>query len=56
MQSGVFAADVHVAVAMVHEFTRASAIYPIVFLEDPAQGKFYPFALARLGGDDDQVH
>ncbi|QEW06788.1 SapC family protein [Nitrincola iocasae] len=43
-----FAADVHVAAVMVHEFARASAIYPIVFLEDPAQDKFYPVALLGL--------
>lgn len=43
-----FAANVHVAAVMVHEFARASAIYPIVFIEDTHHDKFYPAALLGL--------
>jgi len=40
-----FAAPFHIASVMVHEFTRASAIYPLVFLEDKIQDQFRPVAL-----------
>lgn len=43
-----FAANVHVAAVMVHEFARASANYPIVFIEDTQNDKFYPAALLGL--------
>lgn len=41
-----FAAKVNIASVMAHEFSRASSIYPIVFLED--QDSFKPVALLGL--------
>ncbi len=46
-----FAADFHVASVMVHEFTRAAAIYPIVFIEDQAQDIFRPIVLLGLNAN-----
>ncbi len=43
-----FAADFHVAYLTVHEFSRAAAIYPIVFLEDKTDDHFRPLALLGL--------
>ncbi len=43
-----FASDFHVATVMVHEFARASAVFPIVFLEDKAQDEFRPVAMLGL--------
>jgi hypothetical protein len=43
-----FAARFHIASVMVHEFARAAAIYPVVFLEDKAQDEFRPVALMGL--------
>lgn len=43
-----FAAKFHVAYLTMHEFARASAIYPIVFLEDKANDEFRPVALMGL--------
>lgn len=43
-----FAADFHIASVMVHEFARAAATYPVVFLEDKAQDGFRPVALLGL--------
>jgi len=43
-----FASQFHIASVMVHEFARASAIYPVVFLEDKAQDEFRPVALMGL--------
>jgi len=43
-----FAADFHLASIMTHEFIRAAAIYPIVFIEDKAQDQFRPVALLGL--------
>lgn len=87
IDSFAFADGFHIASLMVHEFARASSIYPIVFLEDKEQDEFhsvvllgleagenlfladdgswkasyvpaiirrYPFALARLGDQEDQ--
>lgn len=43
-----FASQFHIASVMVHEFARASAIYPLVFLEDKVQDEFRPVALMGL--------
>jgi hypothetical protein len=43
-----FASQFHIASVMVHEFARASAIYPVVFLEDKTQDEFRPVALMGL--------
>lgn len=43
-----FAAPFHIASVMVHEFARAAAIYPVVFLEDKSQDQFRPVALLGL--------
>jgi hypothetical protein len=40
-----FAKDVNLASIMVHEFSRASSIYPIVFLEDTERDLFKPTVL-----------
>jgi hypothetical protein len=47
-----FAANFHVASIMVHEFARAAAVYPIVFLEDTQQDRFYPVALMGLQANE----
>lgn len=43
-----FASRFHIASVMVHEFARAAAIYPVVFLEDKAQDEFRPVTLMGL--------
>ena len=43
-----FAAKFHVAYVTVHEFARAAAIYPLVFLEDKASDDFRSVALMGL--------
>lgn len=43
-----FVKDTHIASIMVHEFSRASSIYPIVFLEDKEQDQFRPVVLVGL--------
>lgn len=43
-----FASKFHVAYVTVHEFARAAAIYPLVFLEDKAHDDFRPVALMGL--------
>lgn len=43
-----FAKNVNIATIMVHEFSKVSAIYPILFLEDKANGNFKPVALLGL--------
>jgi len=43
-----FIKDVHIASIMVHEFSRASSVYPIVFLEDQEQDEFKPVVLTGL--------
>lgn len=47
-----FARNFHIASVMVHEFVRASAIYPIVFLEDKANDEFRPVVLLGLDGGE----
>jgi hypothetical protein len=43
-----FASQFHIASVMVHEFVRASAIYPVVFLEDKDKDEFRPVVLMGL--------
>jgi hypothetical protein len=43
-----FAAPFHIASIMIHEYSRAAAIYPIVFLEDKQQDVFRPVVLLGL--------
>ena len=43
-----FVKNVHIASVMVHEFSRASSVYPIVFLEDQAKDAFKPVVLTGL--------
>ncbi len=43
-----FAKDFHLASLMVHEFTRAASVYPIVFVEDPNADTFRPIVLLGL--------
>jgi len=43
-----FVSDTHLASIMVHEFSRASATYPIVFLEDKVNDKFKPVVMLGL--------
>ncbi|MEI7784799.1 MAG: SapC family protein [Betaproteobacteria bacterium] len=43
-----FASDFHIASIMVHEFARASSLYPVVFLEDKEQDSFRPVVLMGM--------
>ena len=43
-----FAAGFHLAYVTVHEFVRAAATYPLVFLEDQGEDAFRPVALLGL--------
>lgn len=43
-----FVKDVHITSVMVHEFSRASSVYPIVFLEDQTKDEFKPVVLTGL--------
>ena len=43
-----FASNFHVAYLTMQEFTRAAAIFPIVFLEDKEKDEFRPVALLGL--------
>lgn len=43
-----FAAGVHFASVMAHEFSRAASIYPVVFLTDAATGIYRPVVLMGL--------
>jgi SapC len=43
-----FASKFHVAYVTVHEFARAAAIYPVLFLEDQASDEFKPVVLLGL--------
>jgi hypothetical protein len=47
-----FARRFHVASLMMHEFIRATAFYPIVFIDDRDQGVFKPVALLGLEADE----
>lgn len=43
-----FAAKFHIAYVTMHEFSRAAAVYPIVFVEDKEKDSFRPVALIGL--------
>ncbi|OGA97413.1 MAG: peptidase [Burkholderiales bacterium RIFCSPHIGHO2_12_FULL_69_20] len=43
-----FAAKFHIAYVTMHEFARAAAVYPIVFVEDKEKDAFRPVALLGL--------
>lgn len=43
-----FAKNLHIASVMVHEFSRAAATYPVVFLEDKERDQFRPVVLMGL--------
>jgi hypothetical protein len=43
-----FASNFHIAYVTLHEFARAAAIYPIVFLEDKSHDAFRPVVLMGL--------
>ena len=43
-----FASKVNMASVMVHEFSRAASIYPIVFIEDKTKDQFKPVVLLGL--------
>lgn len=43
-----FASQFHIASVMAHEFVRAAAIYPVVFLEDKEKDEFRPVVLMGL--------
>jgi hypothetical protein len=47
-----FAAGFHIASVMMHEFARAAAIYPIVFIEDKQQDEFRPVVLLGLDANE----
>lgn len=43
-----FIKNVHMTSIMVHEFSRAASVYPIVFLEDQSKDEFKPVVLTGL--------
>ncbi len=43
-----FVSQLHIAYVTLHEFARAAAIFPIVFLEDKAKDEFRPVVLMGL--------
>ncbi|MBF0612070.1 MAG: SapC family protein [Magnetococcales bacterium] len=47
-ESYTFASKIHIAYVTLHEFARASATYPIVFIEDRERDDFRPVALLGL--------
>ena len=47
-----FAAQHHIAYLTMHEFARAAAIFPIVFLEDKEKNEFRPVALMGLNAGE----
>jgi len=47
-----FAKGFHIAYLTLHEFARASAIYPIIFLEDQAKDGFRPVVLMGLNSGE----
>ena len=48
IQNFDFAKNVNMASIMVHEFSRAASIYPIVFVEDKQKDQFKPVVLLGL--------
>ncbi len=49
-----FASQFHIASVMMHEFVRAGAIYPVVFLEDKEKDAFRPVVLLGLEAGKNQ--
>ena len=49
-----FASQFHIASVMTHEFVRAGAIYPVVFLEDKDKDTFRPVVLMGLEAGKNQ--
>jgi hypothetical protein len=47
-----FAGGFHIASVMMHEFARAAAIYPIVFIEDKQLDEFRPVVLLGLDANE----
>ncbi len=47
-----FASGFHIASVMMHEFARAAAIYPIVFIEDKQLDEFRPVVLLGLDANE----
>lgn len=43
-----FCKDLHLSSVMVHEFSRVSSIYPIIFLEDKDKDEFTPVVMLGL--------
>jgi hypothetical protein len=43
-----FVSNLHIAYVTMHEFARAAAIFPIVFIEDKARDEFRPVVLMGL--------
>jgi hypothetical protein len=48
VDSFAFAEKYHLASLMIHEFSRAASVYPIVFIEDKKTSEFRPVALLGL--------
>jgi len=48
VESFKFASNFHIAYLTLHEFVRAAAIYPVVFIEDKEKDEFRPVALLGL--------
>lgn len=48
IDSFAFASRFQLASVMAHEFSRAAAIYPIVFVEDKEQGEYMPVVLMGI--------
>jgi hypothetical protein len=48
VESFEFASKFHIAYLTMHEFVRAAAIYPLVFIEDKGKDEFRPVALLGL--------
>jgi len=47
-----FVSQLHIAYITLHEFARAAAIFPIVFLEDKAKDEFRPVVLMGLNAGE----
>ena len=48
IQNFEFAKNINMAAIMVHEFSRAASVYPIVFVEDQRKDQFKPVVLLGL--------
>ncbi len=51
-ESYAFASQIHIAYVTLHEFARAAAIYPVVFIEDRQQDEFRPVVLLGLNAGE----